>query len=1215
MVGWNNFESKHGNNLDKAFEDLTYHLFCYEFNERKPIFRFHNQKAIETEPINNDDECIGFQTKTFSSLSTNVQKFKDTIDDVKNEYPNLTQLIFYVYEEIGPNYANESRKPNYILGIEKYGQENGIKVEWRVRSQLEIMLSEPENILVYYLFFDDDFVGIQTLDYFINKSENKFRPDLKNDYLKIDYLHDNLLNNIENNRIISISGKQNIGKTRLSIEVSKQLSQNQDFNVIIIAFPNQKLLINLRKIIRPDKKYLLIFDNYLGNFKDLNNIVGELWNHDGKESNIKFIFTLKKQYETVLREILLDYDIFEFQMDIISDKEMRKIIGKEIKKNNLSINQSNIQKIVDISKGNVGICLMAMKLVDDDSFNYIKNYHDIYKYYFTNLKLDYLSKEDFKILGILSFFETINFDNDKVLDTIMGIFGLDLRQKIDLLEEFSYLEIVDLNKDNVYFSDSILSTYVFYLTFVDEERLCLKDLILNFIDTHFKQLNDKIFDIMNVFGKDSINKLKISQLNPIESQLSGNRLILFYIIFYIVYVDEIAIYLKGWVDSLEGDVFDRKHFKIPDKFSVIHRLPKITLLSRLFYTENQLIGLKLSINLILKKQSFAEDVLYSLKENYSYTLYDIEHDFNMQNSFLNFIESENFNENEQIVADNVFLFLLSQNRFLGFRHSQIRGTTNPNESEILDITLPISRSLMNVRLRLLEYLFKLYELYPIEVEDNFESYSKNIFKNFAPIYKNEENIVHGFLKNLNYENYKTNKIAYLYLKKMNEHSIKLENNFDFINDEIINDISVYSNILDQYSYPNFKDKVEQIANYHKKTKSYYRLIFSLMSDIKSREDRCSIYCDEYLSFLMDLNFNTFIEAFSYYMENNFRILNSFNFVVSLANHEDNHLSYYSLLDSFEYDDKNNIKYVYFKVIPQNCVNEAIFNDFVDFINLTPNNVDFLNIDKYLKFDAILHTLIDDNSSNMIQFIVKTIMDNIDETTNIFIHGFFKDNIDYFQDNFELLKAFYLKNISVENFDYDFSELQLLCEKDNDFLFEYFKYRLSNNDEFHKEHLKISFIWDFDYNFENIENLINLIIDNDRFNAFDAVNLLFSNKNSKEKEFVSYYVVNNVNNKFYIRTIFEIIKFNYSLEEYVDFLKDFLIINDDFEIFKLLMEPYFLRKLFVEKAFLESQIKFYATIRDMLIDIPKSYKYLGHKLYLSNTINEIEEKLRKTDYFG
>ena len=99
----------------------------------------------------------------------------------------------------------------------------------------------------------------------------------------------------------------------------------------------------------------------------------------------------------------------------------------------------------------------------------------------------------------------------------------------------------------------------------------------------------------------------------------------------------------------------------------------------------------------------------------------------------------------------------------------------------------------------------------------------------------------------------------------------------------------------------------------------------------------------------------------------------------------------------------------------------------------------------------------------------------------------------------------------------------------------------------------------------------------------------------------------------MRVIFKIIKFNYSSEEYLDFLEEFLTLNDDLETFKLLMAPYFLRRLYNEKAFLEEQVSFFEEIKKLLSEIKNPLKYLDHKLYLDEKIDEVKEKLRKKDY--
>ena len=50
-VNWKAFEYKHSENPQKAFENLTYYLFCHEFKRKNGIFRYFNQPHIETDPI------------------------------------------------------------------------------------------------------------------------------------------------------------------------------------------------------------------------------------------------------------------------------------------------------------------------------------------------------------------------------------------------------------------------------------------------------------------------------------------------------------------------------------------------------------------------------------------------------------------------------------------------------------------------------------------------------------------------------------------------------------------------------------------------------------------------------------------------------------------------------------------------------------------------------------------------------------------------------------------------------------------------------------------------------------------------------------------------------------------------------------------------------------------------------------------------------------
>ena len=93
---WELFKAKFNENHQSNFEWFCYLLFRREFNKPYGIFRYKNQAAIETEPININDEAIGWQAKFYdTSLSKNSKKLLDTIEKAKKDYPRLTRLLFY----------------------------------------------------------------------------------------------------------------------------------------------------------------------------------------------------------------------------------------------------------------------------------------------------------------------------------------------------------------------------------------------------------------------------------------------------------------------------------------------------------------------------------------------------------------------------------------------------------------------------------------------------------------------------------------------------------------------------------------------------------------------------------------------------------------------------------------------------------------------------------------------------------------------------------------------------------------------------------------------------------------------------------------------------------------------------------------------------------------------------------------------------------------
>ena len=107
---WEIFKAKFSENPQNNFEWFCYLLFCKEFHKPCGISRYKNQSAIETDPIELDDDVVGWQAKFYdTSLSSHKKDFLKSIEKAKRDYPKITKLIFYTNEQWGQNKGKDPK--------------------------------------------------------------------------------------------------------------------------------------------------------------------------------------------------------------------------------------------------------------------------------------------------------------------------------------------------------------------------------------------------------------------------------------------------------------------------------------------------------------------------------------------------------------------------------------------------------------------------------------------------------------------------------------------------------------------------------------------------------------------------------------------------------------------------------------------------------------------------------------------------------------------------------------------------------------------------------------------------------------------------------------------------------------------------------------------------------------------------------------------------
>lgn len=1146
-----------------------------------------------------------------------MEKLKEDIDHCFDyektniENSKVDEVILACNSKVDAKEYEELRK--YIA--QKYKNDN-LRI-YSIQNLAEELISFPD---IDEFFQNISFLdGISTLEGFIENSKRGIRPDLKNNYLKQSDTFDTILSTLEKESILLIYGNQGIGKTRLAIELAKEFN-NQNYTTLVVNYYDNNLKDNLYKILQKNNKYLIIFDNYI-QYDSIDYLIKRIPQIFNK-SEFKFIFTLRQPYLIDLEKQLSDFNTKKIQLNEVSREFMETFINELLKEYGFNIKKSYIDKIIDLSKNNIGFALMILlPLFEHDDYSYLINPEKAYENYFKNYKSfeAVLSNEaSLKVLGCVSFFDKIDLNNENLVSTVYDIFKIDFNENEDIILKLTKNELLSKKGNILEFSDSILSTYIFYHTFISQNILSFEDLILNFIDNYSTVINNKIYEVIIAFGFEDFKNKKFQTLLKIESQLKNEKLISFYNIFHIYFEIQILNFVNEWIDSESDEYFDVNKFEIPDMHNYHNYNRIIKLSAHLLYSQYDTLTLKLFVEIIYKKPSLTKEVFYHLKETYSYSINSLQNKYLYQNKLMDFIEIELENPDKELIKKTIFVFLLNENRMFDWHHNELQQTSN-HKVNIYRIKLPNTTELSEFRLRLLNYLLKIYDDYKRSVEKNLNSYIRLMSVEYSNLIFNEEHILKKFFNKMDFKRYYPNKLSYTYYNKLTGiyydkfkmYTPYFPNFYDYVNVESIDKINTLSKIFNDYDDFNPDEKIKKIENYLMENQNYIEF-FDLLKEVNESGD--GYFNVDYLfAALIRFDENLFIEAFEYYCWNNYTLFKSKGFINEIFEYSNlNAIEIYELLNKNSYDDLENCNDVFFKVIPKNQIDEFIFYKLIIHIK-TSNNFIFLP-EKYINYEPTfirLKNKLNTETRNIVQFLTEIIVNKDYNSPFVFSHSFCKKYQHYFEDNFELLKNAYFTKISLEmDLDHNFEELKVLCELDKNVLKEYFEWRFEHNDEFYKDDSQMNFIWNLNYNFEELSSLIEYIIENSKDFDCQGVSLLFTGKTLKEKEFIKEFIEKNHQNKKSIEVLFTNIKKYYSHEEYLEFLEIFLRWSKDFEIFKSIIRPdFYMRNLFSEEGDIKLRLDFYNKIKDKLFDL-NSVDHIKHMKLIENEINDVEQELKK-----
>ena len=945
----------------------------------------------------------------FNSEKTGIPPSKiDTVILAFNSEINLEEYD-ELKEYISKNYQNENL---IVYSIQKLAEEL-------------VNFPDIDEFFPNISLFD----GISTLDGFIANSEKGIRPDLTNKYLKQEDLFEKIISLLKKEDILLIHGNQGIGKTRLAIELAKEFYIKEKYTTLIINYYDNNLRNNLYKIIQENQKYILIFDNYI-QYNSIGYLIDRLQNIFRK-SKFKFIFTLREPYLKNLQKQLSEFKINNLELNEVSYEFMKNFINEISKEYKIYFKKIYINKIITLSKGNIGFALMILlPIFEYNDYSYISNPGKAYENYFMNYKsFDGIlaNYECLKILGILSFFDKIDLNNQDFISNIETIFKINLNECKHNIQKLEKYELINKKENMIEFTDSILSTYIFYYTYILQNILNFEDLIMNFIEKYPNTMNNKIYEVISAFGREDFKNKKFYTLLKIEEKLKNDTLISFYKIFHIYFETQILNFVKDWLDEETNEYFDIEKFKIPNMHNYINHNKTIELLSYLIYSRYDVFALKIFVEIIYKKPSLTKEVFYHLKKNYSFNIYSLQHKYEYQNKLMDFIETPLKDKNKEMIKKTIFIFLVNENKFFNWHHVEFQRITgieiNINRFKVL-----MTEDLLKFRLRVLNYLLELYDEYKKDVEKNLNSYIQLITQDYFDLIIEEEKIIKKIFTKMDFKRYYPNKLAYSYYNKLTSiyydkfqmYSYTFPDFYEINNIESINKIETLSKITANTEKINSDEKIMQIKKYLEKDQNYIEF-FNLLSEIKEYGDwRYNV--DYLFTALIEFNEELFIEAFEYYCLNDYEILQTPIFMDNLFKNPNFSVEkIYELINKNHYSELEYLNKIFFEDIPEKEINEFFFYKLISFLKSVKNFN--LNTENYIKYENCfirLKNKLNTNTTNIIQFLTEILINKKENSDYLFSYAFCKENQSYFEDNIDLFKKTYFTNLLLNsNYDYNF----------------------------------------------------------------------------------------------------------------------------------------------------------------------------------------------------
>lgn len=555
-----------------------------------------------------------------------------------------------------------------------------------------------------YLNISLDTLQIFDIDDFVKSydANGVNSPINVNFYYRENELKD-VVNSIKDNKVTIVTGPSGIGKTRLVLEACREFLEDS-WNIYCIKNNGQLLYDDLRFYICEPENYLLFFDdaNNFGGFENILSYITELT----IASEIKLVFTIRDYAKERVKKSTRTY--FGFQEIILGGFKNEEI--KEILKKNLGIvNDTYLQRIAKVAKGNIRLAMLAGMKSVRDGLVAIQNAEDIFSNYYKSVfeKTD-LRKKELLMIFLITFFGPIRYKENKGF--LYWIEELCIKNSSEeIIERLYSMELLDwFRGEIVKVSDQSFGNYVLYYVLVQKRWIRLSSLIETIFPTYKNKLIYALNTLVSLFGSAELMEYMKDEVNIAWNNASKDQTIDFIECFYQLNLDKTLVYLKNVIDQEEFHEFDLKTFDFNSEKNYRRiNVREIKILARFKNTEYFEDAVDLLLVYYNKRPDYIMDIYFAITEGMLYDEESYDRRYQQENILIQKLwdatgGGTNYN--------NTILFIHIVEKALQTEASFTEEGETPRSMNLVRMTIAVNNDTKAIREKIFISLFTLYEI-------------------------------------------------------------------------------------------------------------------------------------------------------------------------------------------------------------------------------------------------------------------------------------------------------------------------------------------------------------------------------------------------------------------------------------------------------------------------------------------------------------------------